>query len=235
MGLGLPLAKEIAARHGGALTWRPLRAARNALRTGAAARMNAAPPASAASSSSTTSRKSATRSRCAVDGRRGDRGIRLGRGVLGERAARRALLRDARQPPARHQRRRTAARVWSSARTQAAVIMMTGHGDIPTAVQAMKLGAYHFVEKPFDAENLLGVVEEALSRAERDSERLRRGGAVSRTARDADRARGRGVRAAARRLRRPRPSRRGWTSPCAPPSTTAPPCCASSRRSRFRR
>src|ERR1700684_3058591 len=30
---------------------------------------------------------------------------------------------------------------------QAAVIIMTGHGDIPTAVAAMKSGAYHFVEK----------------------------------------------------------------------------------------
>jgi two-component system response regulator FixJ len=48
----------------------------------------------------------------------------------------------------------------------AAVIMMTGHGDVPTAVAAMKLGAFHFVEKPFDAEVLLGVVEEALARAE---------------------------------------------------------------------
>ena len=53
----------------------------------------------------------------------------------------------------------------------AAVVMMTGHGDIPTAVQAMKLGAYHFTEKPFDAETLLGVVEDALSRAESRSER----------------------------------------------------------------
>ena len=52
----------------------------------------------------------------------------------------------------------------------AAVIMMTGHGDIPTAVQAMKLGAYHFAEKPFDAESLLGVVEEALLRLESRSE-----------------------------------------------------------------
>jgi FixJ family two-component response regulator len=52
----------------------------------------------------------------------------------------------------------------------AAVIMMTGHGDIPTAVRAMKLGAYHFTEKPFEAESLLGVIEEALARAERQSE-----------------------------------------------------------------
>lgn len=47
-----------------------------------------------------------------------------------------------------------------------AVIMMTGHGDVPTAVTAMKLGAFHFVEKPFDAEVLLDIVEQALSRAE---------------------------------------------------------------------
>ena len=53
----------------------------------------------------------------------------------------------------------------------ACVIMMTGHGDVPTAVKAMRLGAYHFVEKPFDPEALLGVVEEALSRSEREAER----------------------------------------------------------------
>jgi len=57
-----------------------------------------------------------------------------------------------------------------AASKRAAVIMITGHGDIPTAVQAMKLGAYHFAEKPFDPESLVGVVEEALSRAERQSE-----------------------------------------------------------------
>src|SRR3984957_4006962 len=49
---------------------------------------------------------------------------------------------------------------------QAAVIMMTGHSDVPTAVAAMKLGAFHFAEKPFDAEAMLSAVEEALSRAE---------------------------------------------------------------------
>jgi FixJ family two-component response regulator len=54
---------------------------------------------------------------------------------------------------------------FAEARSEAAVIMMTGHGDVPTAVAAMKLGAFHFVEKPFDSEALLTVVEEALSRA----------------------------------------------------------------------
>ncbi|MGO9235520.1 MAG: response regulator transcription factor [Methylocella sp.] len=44
------------------------------------------------------------------------------------------------------------------------VVMITGYGDIPTAVLAMKAGAFHFVQKPFDAEALLSIVEEALSR-----------------------------------------------------------------------
>jgi FixJ family two-component response regulator len=46
-----------------------------------------------------------------------------------------------------------------------AVIMITAYGDVPTAVLAMKAGAFHFVQKPFDAEELLTNVEEALSRA----------------------------------------------------------------------
>jgi FixJ family two-component response regulator len=54
----------------------------------------------------------------------------------------------------------------AEAGSDVAVIMMTGHGDVPTAVTAMKLGAFHFVEKPFDARALLSSVEEALSRAE---------------------------------------------------------------------
>jgi len=48
-----------------------------------------------------------------------------------------------------------------------AVIMITGHGDVPTAVAAMRAGALHFVEKPFDAEALLITVEEALQRTDR--------------------------------------------------------------------
>ena len=46
------------------------------------------------------------------------------------------------------------------------VVMITGYGDVPTAVLAMKAGAFHFVQKPFDAEALLTTVEEALSRAD---------------------------------------------------------------------
>src|SRR6202044_2954442 len=50
-----------------------------------------------------------------------------------------------------------------AATTDSTVIMITAYGDVPTAVLAMKAGAFHFVQKPFDAEALLVTVEEALS------------------------------------------------------------------------
>jgi FixJ family two-component response regulator len=49
---------------------------------------------------------------------------------------------------------------------ESTVIMITAYGDVPTAVLAMKAGAFHFVQKPFDAEALLVTVEEALSRSD---------------------------------------------------------------------
>jgi len=46
------------------------------------------------------------------------------------------------------------------------VVIMTGHGDVPLAVEAMKLGAMDFLEKPFEDDRLIGVIEAALRRAE---------------------------------------------------------------------
>jgi FixJ family two-component response regulator len=53
-----------------------------------------------------------------------------------------------------------------AATSNSTVIMITAYGDVPTAVLAMKAGAFHFVQKPFDAEALLEAVEEALSLGE---------------------------------------------------------------------
>jgi two-component system response regulator FixJ len=43
------------------------------------------------------------------------------------------------------------------------VIVMTGHGDVPLAVEAMKLGAFDFLEKPFDDEVLIDRLKGALA------------------------------------------------------------------------
>ncbi|SIS53888.1 response regulator transcription factor [Neptunomonas antarctica] len=45
------------------------------------------------------------------------------------------------------------------------IIVVSGHGDIPMAVNAMKYGALDFIEKPFDDEVLLRLVELGLQRA----------------------------------------------------------------------
>jgi len=47
---------------------------------------------------------------------------------------------------------------------KAPIIMMTGHGDIPLAVEAMKAGVVDFIEKPLDDEILLRAVGSALSK-----------------------------------------------------------------------
>ena len=62
------------------------------------------------------------------------------------------------------------------------VIMISGHGTIETAVEAIKIGAYDFIEKPFKSDRLLLIVqraiETALLRRENEELRLRAGGQI---------------------------------------------------------
>ncbi len=50
------------------------------------------------------------------------------------------------------------------------VIIITGHGDVPVAVAALKAGAVDFLEKPFDSTAILAAIDEALKRAASDAE-----------------------------------------------------------------
>jgi two-component system response regulator FixJ len=43
------------------------------------------------------------------------------------------------------------------------IIFITGHGDVPMAIRAMKAGAFDFIEKPFQGQTLLARIEEALA------------------------------------------------------------------------
>ncbi len=56
---------------------------------------------------------------------------------------------------------------------QSVVILMTGFGDVDTAVQAMKGGAHDFLEKPFKAKTLLDAVGGAVKRQQAGADNAR--------------------------------------------------------------
>ena len=64
----------------------------------------------------------------------------------------------------------------AEAHTQLPIIFITGHGDIPMSVQAMKGGAIEFLTKPFRDQELLDAIQLGLSRdrARRENEKLQR-------------------------------------------------------------
>ena len=45
------------------------------------------------------------------------------------------------------------------------VIMITGHGDVPMAVEAMRIGAYDFLEKPFNPDRMTDLAKRAANSA----------------------------------------------------------------------
>ena len=51
------------------------------------------------------------------------------------------------------------------------VVILTGHGDVGVAVKAMRAGAVNFIEKPYEKEALLGAIEEAYGRLDRNHDR----------------------------------------------------------------
>ncbi len=72
------------------------------------------------------------------------------------------IVTDVRMPE--HERHGAAAAAAATCRSLLPVIVITGHGDVPLAVEAMKGGASDFIEKPFDDEALLTSVRAALDK-----------------------------------------------------------------------
>ena len=57
---------------------------------------------------------------------------------------------------------------------QSAVVMISGHGDLETAVKAMRMGAYDYISKPPDLNHLLQTVNAALQRTPAPKKRPRK-------------------------------------------------------------
>jgi RNA polymerase sigma factor (sigma-70 family) len=55
------------------------------------------------------------------------------------------------------------------------VIFITGHGDVPMAVTALKKGAFDFIEKPFHDQDMLHLIEQCLGRERAEREQRRQG------------------------------------------------------------
>lgn len=56
---------------------------------------------------------------------------------------------------------------------KAMVVLLTGYGDIPTAVQAMRLGAENFLTKPVEMDHLVATIERAFEKVELRKENVR--------------------------------------------------------------
>lgn len=100
------------------------------------------------------------------------RGFRTGDAFLGEAAELEpgVLLLDFHMPGA------SGLEVLEKVRDDArfAAIILTGQGNVTLAVKAMKAGALDFIEKPYEADFLLRIVDAAFSRLEQDSEEAAR-------------------------------------------------------------
>jgi two-component system response regulator FixJ len=53
--------------------------------------------------------------------------------------------------------------------SQFPIVIITGHGDVPLAVDAMKLGAVDFLEKPFEDDRLIAMIDAAIRQSEPDA------------------------------------------------------------------
>jgi FixJ family two-component response regulator len=56
------------------------------------------------------------------------------------------------------------------------IVFLTAHGTVPTSVQAMKLGAMDFLQKPFDSETLIAIIRKAIDRSRQHAREMQKCG-----------------------------------------------------------